>query len=154
MCLVRISDGTRAILTEEFHSFSQSLQVNVGIALRFGHDCFLPNSFPTYQSSFHPTIQDTVTCRPIAREPLGKQARNKYATNNKVDPFLGNARNNRTAVARHLFYVGSHISIARQRMFSVLWSDPRLYNKTTIIAVSVGGQNSSRGVTSRKKMTV
>jgi hypothetical protein len=37
-----------------------------------------------------------VTYRPIAREQLGKQARNKYATNNRVDPFLGNALNTRT----------------------------------------------------------
>jgi hypothetical protein len=37
-----------------------------------------------------------VTCKPIARERLGKQACNKYATNNKVDPFPGNARNTRT----------------------------------------------------------
>jgi hypothetical protein len=36
---------------------------------------------------------DIVTCRPTARERLDKQARNKYATNNTVDPFLGNARN-------------------------------------------------------------
>jgi hypothetical protein len=26
-----------------------------------------------------------VTCRPIARQRLGKQARNKYATNNRED---------------------------------------------------------------------
>jgi hypothetical protein len=75
-----------------------------------------------------------VTCRPIARERLGKQARNKYSTKNRVDPFLGNARNNRTGVARSVFCVGSHISIARQRIFSMLASDPRLYNeKPTII---------------------
>jgi hypothetical protein len=36
-----------------------------------------------------------VTCRPTARERFGKQARNKYATNNRVDPFPGNARNTR-----------------------------------------------------------
>jgi hypothetical protein len=75
-----------------------------------------------------------VTSRPLARERLGKQAHNKYASNKRVDPFLGNARNNRTGVAGGVFYVSSHISIARQRMFSVLWSDPRLYKeKTTII---------------------
>jgi hypothetical protein len=37
-----------------------------------------------------------VTCRSIARERLGKQARNKYTTNKRMDPFLGNARNTRT----------------------------------------------------------
>jgi hypothetical protein len=37
-----------------------------------------------------------VTCRPIARERLGKQTRNQYATNNRVDQFLDNARNTRT----------------------------------------------------------
>jgi hypothetical protein len=37
-----------------------------------------------------------VTCRPTARERLGKQARNKYSTNNRVNPFLGNARNAHT----------------------------------------------------------
>jgi hypothetical protein len=31
-----------------------------------------------------------VTCRPIARGRLGKQARNKYATNNRGRPVLGN----------------------------------------------------------------
>jgi hypothetical protein len=69
-----------------------------------------------------------VTCKPIARERLGKQARNKYSTNNVVDPFLGNARNarnNRTGVARSVFCVGSHISIASKRTCSVLWSDLR-----------------------------
>jgi hypothetical protein len=40
-------------------------------------------------------------------------------------------------------------------VFSVLWSDPRLYNeKPTITDSSVGSQNSSRGVSSRKKMSV
>jgi hypothetical protein len=83
-------------------------------------------------------VNNIVTCRPIARERLGKQARNKYATNNRVDPLLGNPRNTRTQqqnrLAKGVFYVSSQISIARQRMFSVLWSDPRLYNeKTTII---------------------
>jgi hypothetical protein len=37
-----------------------------------------------------------VTCRPIARELLRKQARNKHTTNNTVDPFLGNNRNTHT----------------------------------------------------------
>jgi hypothetical protein len=37
-----------------------------------------------------------VTCRPVARERFGEQAHQKYATNNRVDPFLGNARNTRT----------------------------------------------------------
>jgi uncharacterized protein YneF (UPF0154 family) len=51
--------------------------------------------------------------------------------------------------------VGPHIFIARQRMSSVLWSDPRLYNeKTTVIGSTVGSQNSSHEVPSRKKMTV
>jgi hypothetical protein len=47
-----------------------------------------------------------VTCRPIARERLGKQARNKYSTNIRVDPFLDNEHNNRTGVARSVSYVG------------------------------------------------
>jgi hypothetical protein len=37
-----------------------------------------------------------VTCRAVARERLGKQPRNKYATNNRAGSFLGNARNTRT----------------------------------------------------------
>jgi hypothetical protein len=37
-----------------------------------------------------------VTCRPIAMERVGKQTRNKHATKNRVDPFLGNAHNTRT----------------------------------------------------------
>jgi hypothetical protein len=53
-----------------------------------------------------------VTCRPIVRERFGKQTRNKYGTNNRVDPFVGNTRNNKTC-ARDVSYVGSHISIAR-----------------------------------------
>jgi hypothetical protein len=36
---------------------------------------------------------DIVTCRPIARERIGKEARNNYATNNRIDTFLRNARN-------------------------------------------------------------
>jgi hypothetical protein len=43
MCLVRISSGIRAILTEEFQGSSQSLDANVGIALRLGNACFLPS---------------------------------------------------------------------------------------------------------------
>jgi hypothetical protein len=46
-----------------------------------------------------------VTCRPIAKERVGKQVRNKYATNNRVDLFLGNARSSRTGVARSVFNV-------------------------------------------------
>jgi hypothetical protein len=57
-----------------------------------------------------------VTCRPVARQRLGKQARNKYTTNNRVDPLLGNTRNNRTGVAEGVFCVGSHIPIAKQRL--------------------------------------
>jgi hypothetical protein len=41
-------------------------------------------------------MNSTVACRPIARERLSEQARNKYLTNNRVDPLLGNARNTRT----------------------------------------------------------
>jgi hypothetical protein len=37
-----------------------------------------------------------VTWTPIARQRLGTQARKKYATNNRIDPLLGNARNTRT----------------------------------------------------------
>jgi hypothetical protein len=40
-------------------------------------------------------------------------------------------------------------------MFSVLWPDPRLYNeKLTITDSSFGSQTISRGLSSRKKMTV
>jgi hypothetical protein len=39
-------------------------------------------------------VYNIVTCRPRL------QARNKYATNSRVDPHLGNACNNRTGVAR------------------------------------------------------
>jgi hypothetical protein len=42
----------------------------------------------------------------FARKRIGKQARNKYATNNRVDPLLGNAHNNITYVARDVFYLG------------------------------------------------
>jgi hypothetical protein len=48
---------------------------------------------------------NTVTCRPVARERPGKQARNKYTTNNRADPLLDNARNNGTGVARGVFCV-------------------------------------------------
>jgi hypothetical protein len=41
-------------------------------------------------------LKDIMTCRPIAKERLVKQVRNKYATNNRVDPLLGNARNAHT----------------------------------------------------------
>jgi hypothetical protein len=34
-------------------------------------------------------LENIVTCIPVAMERLGKQARNKYATNNTVDPLLG-----------------------------------------------------------------
>jgi hypothetical protein len=37
-----------------------------------------------------------VTCRPIAKERLGKQTSNNYSTNNRADPFKDNARNTRT----------------------------------------------------------
>jgi hypothetical protein len=48
--------------------------------------------------------------------------------------------------------MGSYISIARQRMFSVLWSDLRQYNeKTTIFDSSVGSENSSREISIRNK---
>jgi hypothetical protein len=33
---------------------------------------------------------NVVTFISIARQRLGKQARNKYSTNNRVDPLLGN----------------------------------------------------------------
>jgi hypothetical protein len=38
----------------------------------------------------------SMTCRLIAKERLDKETRNKYATNNRVDPVLDNARNTRT----------------------------------------------------------
>jgi hypothetical protein len=65
----------------------------------------------TYHDSLNYYI---VTCRPVVQ-----------------------ARNNRTGVARGVPYVGSHISSVRQRMFSVLWSDPRLYNVEKIIIDSL-----------------
>jgi hypothetical protein len=76
-----------------------------------------------------------VKCRPIVRGRLGKESRNKYATNNRVDTFLGNARSTPTQqynpCRKWYFLCYSHICIARQRM---LWSDPRLNSeKTTII---------------------
>jgi hypothetical protein len=37
-----------------------------------------------------------VTHIPIVRQRLGKQARNKYATSNRVDPLLYNVRNTPT----------------------------------------------------------
>jgi hypothetical protein len=40
-------------------------------------------------------MKDIVTCRPVARERPDKQVGNKYATNNRVDPLLGEARNTR-----------------------------------------------------------
>jgi hypothetical protein len=43
-----------------------------------------------------PSSHINVTCRPIGRERFGKQARNKYATNNRVNPFLGNTCRTRT----------------------------------------------------------
>jgi hypothetical protein len=36
------------------------------------------------------------THKPVARQRFGKQARNKYVTNNSVDPLQGNARNTLT----------------------------------------------------------
>jgi hypothetical protein len=41
-------------------------------------------------------ILHIVTCRPIARVRLSKEAGKKYVTNSRVDPFLDNARNTRT----------------------------------------------------------
>jgi hypothetical protein len=35
-------------------------------------------------------LQHIVTCRPIARERLGRQARNKQATNKRIHPLLSN----------------------------------------------------------------
>jgi hypothetical protein len=37
-----------------------------------------------------------VTRMPITRQRLGKIARNKYATNSRVDPLLGNTSSTRT----------------------------------------------------------
>jgi hypothetical protein len=51
-------------------------------------------------------VQYNVTHIPIARQRLCKQARNKYATNNRVGPLLGNVRNNRTGITGGVFYVG------------------------------------------------
>jgi hypothetical protein len=80
-----------------------------------------------------------VKCRPIARE----------------HPQYMHA-NNRTRVARDVFYVGSHVPSTRQRMCFLCCGATRGYNneKPTITDSSVGSQNSSRGVSSRKKMTV
>jgi hypothetical protein len=51
--------------------------------------------------------EHTVTCRPIARERLGKQARNQYETNSRGDPFLSNAHNSNTAIEPVLQEVSS-----------------------------------------------
>jgi hypothetical protein len=55
-----------------------------------------------------------VTCRPIARERLGKQARDKYAANSRVDPFLSNDSVN---TSRGNEYAGNNriTSVAMQR---------------------------------------
>jgi hypothetical protein len=39
-----------------------------------------------------------MTCRAIAEEQFGKQARNKYATNNGVDPSISEARNTHATI--------------------------------------------------------
>jgi hypothetical protein len=49
--------------------------------------------FETRSAYSQHKVLKIVTCRPIARKRLGKQARNKYATNNRVELFLGNACN-------------------------------------------------------------
>jgi hypothetical protein len=38
-------------------------------------------------------VETNVTHMSITRQRIAKQARNQYATNNRVDSFLGNARN-------------------------------------------------------------
>jgi hypothetical protein len=93
---------------------------------------FFRNIFSSdkYLASYSKEIIHNVTCRPIARELLDKQARKKYATNNRVDTFLDNARNTSTQqwsrCRKRLFLCGSHISLASQRM-CFLWGRTRGY---------------------------
>jgi hypothetical protein len=57
--LVQISARRLAIITEKFHTFSQSLQAHAGDStLKLGHDHFLPHSFHLiFQlSPFHYTL--------------------------------------------------------------------------------------------------
>jgi hypothetical protein len=70
-----------------------------------------------------------VTHRPIARQRLGKQAHNKYATNNRIDPFLRNVRNTRTQqhkrCRRRCFLCRfTYIQCYATDVFSLPWSDP------------------------------
>jgi hypothetical protein len=44
-CLVRISAGISAIVTDVFHGFLPSLQTNSGILSRLDDDSFIPNLF-------------------------------------------------------------------------------------------------------------
>jgi hypothetical protein len=57
-CSVRISVGTPAIFTKDFHNAPWTLQANTAIVSRSGHDPFLLNSFKfiIHQSSYHPTL--------------------------------------------------------------------------------------------------
>jgi hypothetical protein len=57
---------------------------------------------------------------PIPRQWLGKQARNKYPSNNRVDPLLGNTGNTHTTieeVLQEVFSAWVHtMPIAKQRL--------------------------------------
>jgi hypothetical protein len=46
-------------------------------------DSFIPSGSRLY---IHTSMFNIVTCRPTVRERLGKQVRNRYSTNNRVDP--------------------------------------------------------------------
>jgi hypothetical protein len=43
LCLISVE--TSAVVNLDFHGFRQSLEANIGIVPRLGHDRFLPNSF-------------------------------------------------------------------------------------------------------------
>jgi hypothetical protein len=84
-------------------------------------------------------VLDIVTCEHIAKQRLGKLVRNKCAINNKIY--------NRTSVVEVFSLWFAHIHCWATDMFSVLWSDPRLYNeKTTIIDISVQSSVESQPV--------
>jgi hypothetical protein len=91
----------------------------------------------------HFAYEHIETCIHTVRERLVKQARNKYLTNNKVESFLGNTRNNRTGVARGVFYVGRIYSLLGNRCVLCSVVRPETNEKPTIIESSVASQMSS-----------
>jgi hypothetical protein len=77
----RISVGTPANLTVDFLGFLQSFQTNSWIALRSGHDQFLPVPFQfiIHESSYHPTLYSVHTDKTMKSSII----------NFKLDPPLG-----------------------------------------------------------------